>query len=296
MPPDSSRSTTRATLALILGVLCIGFAPIFVKLASAPGWVVGAYRLSIAGALLAIPIGIKWRRGRARLPRHALWIALMAGVAFAVDMTLWNTSLTLTSASSATFLGTISPVWVGLATWLLLGEQLRPVYWLGLGVALGGAGLLVGLDGFGGSAASTGNLLALAASFAYAAYQLIASRGRQHADTLTFTGVFTVTGALLLIAFSLAVGSPLTGLPPRSLLAILALAVVSHIGGWLLINYAYGVLPGALVAVMLLGQPVIATLIAAPILGEVPTPWHLLGGGITLLGIIIVHRSMQTGT
>jgi len=72
---------------------------------------------------------------------------------------------------------------------------------------------------------------------------------------------------------------------------MIGLALFSHLGGWLLITYAFGRLNASVVSVTLLGQPIVATLVAAPILGEVPGFWHITGGLITLAGIYIVHRS-----
>jgi drug/metabolite transporter (DMT)-like permease len=40
---------------------------------------------------------------------------------------------------------------------------------------------------------------------------------------------------------------------------------------------------------------VIATLVAAPVLGERPTVWHVVGGLVTLAGIFIVMQSRPRG-
>jgi drug/metabolite transporter (DMT)-like permease len=69
------------------------------------------------------------------------------------------------------------------------------------------------------------------------------------------------------------------------------LGLITHMSGWLLINYAFGHLPASLASVTLLAQPIITTLVALPILGETPKPWHIVGGLITLIGIYTVHRS-----
>ena len=71
----------------------------------------------------------------------------------------------------------------------------------------------------------------------------------------------------------------------------LGLAIVTHTGGGLALNYALGHLPASLVAPTLLGQPVLAAILAIPILGE-GLSWIQIGGGaVVLLGIYLVHRS-----
>lgn len=285
----------RAYLALAGGVLFIGFAPIFIKLAGTTGDVVGAYRLVIAAAVLAVPAALKVRRGEARLPRRALGWALLAGAAFATDLAVWGTAVLLTTASTATFLGNTAPVWVALGAWLLFGEDLRPTFWLGLVIALGGAALLVGLDGLTWQGASLGNVLALVGGATYAIYQLITNRTRALADNLSYTWAFTAAGGALLVITALTFGHPLVGLPATSLLVLIAAALIGQVCGWLLINYAFGELPASLVSVTLLGQSVIATLLAAPILGERPTVWHVVGGIVTLAGIALVLNSRPRG-
>ena len=288
-PPPPARASIY--LALAGGIVCIGFSAIFVRFANTTGDVVGFFRLGIAALALSIPAALNWQRGRARIPRRAIWLGLLGGLAFAIDIALWNTAVTKTSASIATLMGNTAPVWVSLGAWLIFREKLRQTYWLGLAVAMGGAGLIMGLDALQGLETNLGNLLALLAGMAYAAYQLITKRARDQIDNLSYMWLFTTSGGLLLLIVSLALGHPLTDLPAKSYLALLALGLFSHMGGWLLINYAVGRLDAALVSVTLLGQPIVTALVALPILGEMPRTWHILGGLVTLIGIYIVHRS-----
>ncbi len=294
---SESTANVRAYGALVTGVLCIGFSPIFVKLANTTGDVVGFYRLAIATLVMSVPLIVHWRRGNARLPRRILGWGVLAGLFFALDLGVWNTSLTMTTASTATLLGNTAPIWVGLGAWLIFRERLRPAYWLGLVIALCGAALIVGVDSVDTNGAKNtsmvvlGNLLAASASVAYAGYQLTTQHTRQHIDNLTYMWLFSGVGAIILLGVSLALGHPLTGLPASSYRALLGLALVTHILGWLLINYAFGHLRASLVSVTLLGQPIVATLVAMPVLGEWPGLWHVVGGVVTLAGIYVVHRS-----
>lgn len=285
---------THAYLALIGGILCIGFSAIFVKLAASTGDVVAFFRLGIATLVMTLPAMVNWRRGKARLPHRALWLGLLGGLTFAADAGLWNTALTMGTAANITLLGNTSPIWVGLGAWLLFRERLRPIYWLGVAIALGGATLIVGWDVLQGAGINLGNVLGMLAGIIYAAYQLITQRARQQIDNLTYTWVFSGTGAIILLIVCLALKHPLTGLPVRSYLAMLGLGLITHTGGWLLINYAFGYLRASLVSVTLLGQPIVTTLVALPILGEAPSWWHVLGGIITLAGIYVVHRSINS--
>lgn len=290
-PVARSEARLRAYLALLAGIMCIGFGPIFVRLADTTGDVIGVYRLVVAALVLTGPALANWRRGRARLPRSLLGLAVLGGLAFASNIFIWNTAINLTTIANATFLDNTAPLWVGLGAWLIFGERLRPRYWLGLGLALAGAAVLTGLDGFDGSQASLGDVMAFGGAILYAAYLLITQKVRAQMDNLTYLWLFSGVAGVALLVLSIALGSPLLGLPLRSYAAMIAIALVSQVTGWLLINYAFGHLRASLVSVALLGQPLIATLLAAPLLGEVPGPLQVLGGLVTLAGIVVVQTA-----
>jgi drug/metabolite transporter (DMT)-like permease len=277
-------------LALAVGILCIGFSAIFVKLANTTGDVVGFFRLGIATLVLTIPVWLNWRRGRAKLPRGAIGLGLLGGLTFTADIGMWNTALTMIDAGTATLLGNTAPIWVALGAWFIFREKLHPTYWLGLALALCGAGVIVGLDAFLGMDTGLGNLLGVLTGVSYGAYQLVTQRAREHIDSLTYTWLFSGVGALAFLALSLLLRHPLVGLPTRSYFALLGLGLISHVGGWVLINYAFGHLRASLASVTLLGQPIVTALVAMPLLGEMPGVWHVGGGLMVLAGIYVVHR------
>jgi len=277
-----------APLAVAAGILCIGFSAIFVRLAGLPGPVSAFYRVLIA-ALVVVP----WRLARpARLPApEDLRVMVAGGIFFAIDIALWNTSLMLTSAATATLLANNSPLWVGLASFLLFHERLSWRYWLGLALALAGMMWLVGGDAFRHLSLSYGNLLAVGASVFYAAYIIATQRARARVDLLTFMAVSTLSSVLLLLLLNLALGSTLTGFPARTWLALAGLGLVSQLGGWLAINYALGHLRAAHVSVCLLAQTVVTALLSMPILGEYLKANQIIGGLLVLAGIYSVTQS-----
>ncbi len=284
----------RAYLALFVGILCIGLSAIWVKLAGVPGTVSAFYRMAIA-ALVLVPLWLARRGPRSTLPRgQALQLALLGGVFFAMDLSLWNTAILMTSAAQATLLTNSAPLWVGLGALIFFHERLRPLYWVGLAIALAGMLLVVRQPAAAGPAIDVGSLLPIAASMFYAAYLLSTQRARATTDTVTFMVISVLASAAVLLALNLVLGQPLSGFPPKSWAALLGLALISHVGGWLSINYALGHLPATRVSVSLLGQPLVTTLVAIPLLGEIPTPRQVLGAVLVLAGIYTVLRSRQS--
>ena len=287
MPSQHRSETARAYAALAAGVLCIGCSAIFVKLAGIPGPASAFYRMLISGVAL-----IPWRlaKGGAWPSRNLVFLIAAGGLFYALDLALWNTSLLLTSAATATLLANNAPLWVGLGALFLFREKLSPRYWTGLCISLAGMVILMGLGAWRHLSFNVGELLAIGASVAYAAYLLTTQRARAHVDTLTFMAISAIASITVLWAANLALGTPLTGYSARSWWALVGLGLFSQLGGWLAINYALGHLRAAHVSVSLLGQAVVTALLAMPLLGEFPVSNQIVGGVLVLAGIYIVNR------
>jgi len=74
-------------LSLAIGILCISFSPIFVKLAGVSPIGAAFYRVFVAWVCL-IPYCII--KKKFRVDKRQLLIALTAGVVFALDVAIWN--------------------------------------------------------------------------------------------------------------------------------------------------------------------------------------------------------------
>jgi drug/metabolite transporter (DMT)-like permease len=70
--------------------------------------------------------------------------------------------------------------------------------------------------------------------------------------------------------------------------------VISQTIGYISISYALGHLPAHVVSPTMVGQPIMTTLLAIPLLGEIPNLIQILGGLIALTGIYIVNQSHYT--
>jgi drug/metabolite transporter (DMT)-like permease len=287
MADSNEKSVLLAYVALGIGVVCIGFSGIFVKIAGAPGVVYAFYRVLIAGIGI-VPWGIL-RQVKRPASKETILIAT-GGIFFALDLALWHTSLLLTSAATATLLANNAPLWVGLGALLLFREQLTLRYWCGLMLSIVGMAILVGATSWSGLQLNVGDLLAIAASGFYAAYILTTQRARVHVDTLTFMTISLVSTIPVLLILNLAMGTALTGYPAKTWLALIGLGLVSHMGGWLAINYALGHLRAAPVSVTLLGQVIVTALLSIPLLGETLSRHQILGGMVVLGGIYLANQ------
>jgi drug/metabolite transporter (DMT)-like permease len=271
-------------------VIALGMSAILVKWANAPGAVSGFYRMGIAAAVLAAPFGVQvYRRGRPSM-RHMLFAAL-GGVFFALDLASWNTALLITSAASATFLGSSSPLWVGIGTLVLFRRKLGSAFWGGTLLATFGAVIILGRDFMLHPDFGRGDLLGVAAGFFYGMFFLAAERAREKLTALAALWISVFSSMAVLLGLSLLWGQPLTGYPPQTYSSLIALALWVQVIGWFVLNYALGHLPASVVSTTLLGQPVLTAVLAVPLLGQPLGFTQACGGAITLAGILIAHRS-----
>jgi drug/metabolite transporter (DMT)-like permease len=282
----------RAYGLIILGVLCIGTGPIFVKFITGPGSLISFYRLLFAALFLTLPVLIRNHKSRKVISKNAVIGAILGGIAFSINVALWVTALSMTTASKVTLLDNTAPIWVGLIGWLLMGKRENWLYWVGLLITFIGAGMMINIIHFQlNSQQGLGDLLGVLCGFTYAFYLLLTSRIRNQMDGVTYSWILACSGTVTLLIFNWVTGYLFQPMTQTSLLLILAMALSSQVLGWILINQALGMLPVAYASVILLGQPIVATLLGILILKEIPSTAQAFGGLLCLVGIFLVQRS-----
>lgn len=277
-------------IALAVGIGALSLSAMFVRWAEAPGPVTGFYRLLISTILLT-PVFIRQQKRFEPIDQKYLFFPLLAGIFTAFDFAFWNSSLKYTTAANATLLGNTAPLWVALLAFFIFREKLRRAFWFGLIIALTGAALVMGSDFLRHPTLGIGDLMASAAAIFYAFYQLTTQHGRKHVDAYRYTWLVGVSATLGMFIINLALGNSFTGYPAQTWIIFLATAIVSQMIGYLAISYALGHLPASIVSTTLIGQPVLTTVLAIPMLGEIPNSTQWIGGAIALAGIYIVNRA-----
>ena len=279
-------------LTLSLAVLFVSTGAILVRLAAAPPLAVSFYRVAIASLLLLPFASRDARRSWPSLDGRRRLLLLGSGVALALHFATWIASLSYTSVASSVLLVNTAPLFAVVLSRLFLHERPSRVVRVAIPVALAGAAMIALGDWTGSPGSLLGNALAVAGAVTLAAYQVI---GRGLRDALPLSAyVLAVwgTAALALAALGRSFGVLLGGYPPRTWLVFVALAVVPTIGGHGLVNKSLRSLPAPTVGLFLLGEPVLASLLAWLLLGEVPGPWTLAGGAVVLgaLGLVLARR------
>jgi drug/metabolite transporter (DMT)-like permease len=281
--------------ALVVGVLAVSSSAVLVRVADAPALALSFWRCAL-GALALAPFALRARRRAAPLER-AQWRQLAgAGVALAVHFALFISSLSFTSVASSTLLVTMSPLFVGAGAALLLAEPPPRRTWAGMGLAMGGA-VVVALADVAGTRldgrALLGDALAFAGAIAVAGYLLVGRVARRRLPVSVYAGaVYGIAAAVLAVA-SLASGAALSGFDRMTWLAIAGLVVGPQLLGHTVFNTLLSSVSATVVAVVVIAEPLGATLLAWWLLDEGPTAAFWLGAPLLLAGVYLAATSRR---
>ena len=277
---------------LILGVAGVSVAAILIRLADTEPLTVAAYRMGIA-ALVVSAVGLAFaRREFRRIKRGDIPWLLAGGMLLALHFAAFITSLNLTSVANSVLLVTTTPIFVAIgAHWGLRERVSRP---MAAAVALSLAGgVVLAFGDLDGGSQLAGDLLAILGAVAAAGYLLIGRKVRGHVPLLPYITVLYATSAVLLLSGALAAGSPLTGLPASTYFWMVMVALVSQVIGHSALNWALAHMTATIVALSVRVEPVVATLLAIPVLNETP-PWTVgPGGALVLVGVFLAVRAEQ---
>lgn len=284
----------RSLVLLVIGVVAVGFAAIFIRYADAPSLSIAFYRNALAAAVL-LPLAIARHPGEIRgLSRRQVGIAAVSGVFLALHFATWISSLALTTVAASVVLVTSAPIFTAAAGRLFFGERVDRRVMTGILLALVGTVVITGGDLRLSGRAALGDLLALVGAAAGAGYFLAGRRLRPSMSLLTYVGlVYTICAALLFVIV-LAAGDPLGDFDAQTWWMLVLLALVPQILGHTTFNYLLADLDATVVAVAVMGEPVVSTLLAVAFFGEVP-PWTAVAGGLVLLGGIYVALTDRPG-
>ena len=292
-----------AFAALVLCAVAMGASPIFVRFAD-----VGPYASAFWRTFLALPFLWAWARvesGTNPLPTpppqggrerklSGLWAErqfgltapiLLAGVFFAGDLFFWHLSILATTIANATFLATTSPIWVALGAWLVLSERIGVRMLIGLALCIGGGLALVGESYAVAPERVRGDLYGLATAVFFGAYILAmrAARADVSAARLAFLSTAVTAGCLFVIAVLF--DTTLMTSSWSGAAALVALALVSQVGGQGLLSVALGTLPATFSALVIFLEAIAAAAFGWIVFGEALGLPQALGGLLILFGI-----------
>ena len=276
---------SKPRLALAIGILCISIFPILVKLELTPGLISAFYRMAFAFAIL-LPIALF--SGKFKLPPlRYLLLALLCGVLFGSDVAVWNIAIQESSATQASLLTNLSPVWVGIASFLFLSPKPRTNFWIGTIVAVLGMVTFVGFHFFTALDFDRAFVFAVLSGIFYAAYMLVSKNTLAQVNVFSFMILSLFASSIYLGIICLWTNEPFTGFSTAGWGVLGIQAVVCQLAAWFLISYATQHMKATRVSLSLLSQAVLTALIAYLFLDEHISIQMVIGGIILLFGIRI---------
>ena len=289
-----TEGSTTSLVALFAGATAIAFAPIFVRLSE-----VGPVATAFWRLMLALPAFWLWAVYEQRNHSNSQKVVsnipygqlALAGLFFAGDLSVWHWSILFTSVANSTLLANFAPIFVALGAWLVFGQRVNRSFLMAMVLALIGTSLMVGSSLQMSLRHLWGDALGLITAVFYAGYILTVKQLREELPVATIMAWGGTVTALALFPIALLSDEEIVPTTGRGWSVLLGLALISQVSGQSLIAYALAHLPAAFSSVGLLLQPVMATIFAWLLLGEVLEPWQALGGALVLVGILRARQN-----
>lgn len=299
-------AAAEVTPAKAAGRRWLGFALAFAALTIWSGWFavtrlsltreLGAYDIAAlrlgVGALALLPAFLRSARGIPRAAwREGAILSACWGAPFVLLLS-WGIGLS-SAAHAAAVTPSTMPVFAGVIGWAVLGDRPGRRRWLGFAIICAG---VLALPAMGRPAerpwdAWAANAALLAAAGLWAVYTLRVRRsGLTPLQAAALVCLYSSAAYLPVYALS---GVSRLGLAPWPEVALQALYQGVLVSGGAVIAYNRAIAligPGAAASVVSL-VPVVATLLAIPILGEWPTPLATVAVTAIVAGVLLAVRT-----
>jgi drug/metabolite transporter (DMT)-like permease len=281
-PPARARPV--GLIALCLAVLFFSLGSTIVKKAGLPGPTLAFWRMLVTAGIWSLVLAVTERD---RLHLADLRTALVPGVVFGLNITLFFTGVTKTSVANAEFIGALTPI-VLIPIGALLFKEKVDLRALSFGV-ISFVGLAIVLFNAPprGAASWTGNIIMVGAMFTWATY-LTTMRRIKNAMSLPRTMAALMLIASITILPITAARGELSAITVDSLPYIAILAVMTGTGAHGLMLLAQRSVPIGTIGTMQVAQPALAVCWAYLFLDQGITGIQVVGMALVLFGLAAV--------
>jgi len=278
-------------ILFIVAMLSIGSASILVRLSNASAIACAFWRLFFSVPiifLIAVINSVKLFHSYIFL---GLKYAILSGVALALHFVMWMDSLFKIPISISTTIVVAYPIHLLLLEAMIFREMPSKKEVAGIAIAFIGIGIFFSHAYIDVELNLEGVLESFIASILAAIYFYIGRIARRSLDIYSYTIPTYIIGALTVLLYNyIFTKDNILYYIPSSLIWLLLLAIIPMIGGHTVMNYLLKHYKSSIVTSIALAEPAIATLLAIPILSEVPRINHVIAIIITLFGIFITLK------
>ena len=268
----------------VIGVLVLSFEGVLIRWIEVDSWTLLFLRGVLAAPGLFVFFLVVERRGWWHQIRSMGLAGLLAAVLFAIDNVGFIYSITHTSVANTFLLISLSPLFAGLLTRVVLRERVPRRTWLAIaGGAVATSIIMLGSVVEGDLPGTLAGLVAAAALGG----TLVVLRARPHLNMVP--AVALGSGLAALVGLPAAVPSSAGAQDWVNLIAL----------GLILVPVAFGLIamgpryiPAAEVALLLLLETVLGALLVWMVIGEIPTIATVVGG--LILVVVLAAHSVAT--
>ncbi|RJY09181.1 DMT family transporter [Aurantiacibacter aquimixticola] len=281
-PVDSLKSRAVPMLALLGGNVALALGPWLVRLADTGPVSAGFWRVALALPFLA---AIAFASGQrlTGVDRRLVWLVLLGGVFFGLDIASWHLGIGETRLANAVLFGNSGSVILMIWAFIALRRSPKGREWYAILAALSGAAILLGRSFEISQSNAVGDMFCLLAGLLYAGYLLTMQDARRTLGGWSALTLAGIASAPVLLAIALLLGEPVW---PTDWRPVVLLAFSSQLVGQGLLVYALRHFPPLIIGIALLTQPAVAAIVGWLQFGEVLVPLDFLG--ITLVGSALV--------
>ncbi|MCU6796425.1 DMT family transporter [Paenibacillus sp. WQ 127069] len=288
MKPSIRNGYTLEVL-FIAGIVAISFSAIFIKWSQAEVSVIAMYRLYLANLML-LPFIWKYKQEIARLTLRQWGLLVVAGAALGLHFLLWMGSLRFTTVASSTVILTLQPIVVMLGSFYFFRLHANRAMIIGMGIALVGS-FAIGIGDLRLSGAALyGDMLSFLSVIAISMHMLLGKQLREHISAYVYNFWVFAFAASLIALYNVFNDFSFGGYAQSEWGLFILLALIPTLFGHYLFNWLLKYMNASAVSMAILGEPVVASVLAWLLLNEKLTLFQLGAGLFILLGVWIFVR------
>ncbi len=246
---------------VLLGAFMISFSAVFVKLAQVSPTTSGFYRVFFGSIFLLLCTG--YQRQITRLSAVQIFLVILCGLAFALDLFFWHESIMYIGPGLATLLSNFQVFLLTAAGFIFLGEKLKPRFLAAIPLAVTGLLLIVGFQwGSLDTNYKTGIYFGLLTAVCYAIFLLSMRKIQmQNSHSHFFLLLLVSVVSSIFLGLKMIHAGDSFAIPDSTtLMSLLGLGLFSQTIGWVFIATAMPKIRASLTGLVLLLQPTLSFL------------------------------------